>query len=134
MIKSYLKKQKIDCNKKGFFKRKILENICWPKELWESFKYLGMPNKILISNLNVMEDNKTLTFDNQSVSTVFKNFFSNLAESLLTNLLYPPDKYDLESIAHYYSSFKITYDFCLNSTSEDKVLKLKKSRSLSLLV
>lgn len=72
-----------------------------------------MPNKILISNLNVTEDNKTLTFDTQPISTVFKNFFSNLAEHYLGKLSDPPDKYDLN-------------DFCLNNTSEDKFLKLKK--------
>lgn len=72
-----------------------------------------MPNKILISNLNVTEDNKTLTFDTQPISTVFKNFFSNLAEYYLGKLSDPPDKYDLN-------------DFCLNNTSEDKFLKLKK--------
>ena len=78
-----------------------------------------MPNKTLISNFTAMEDNHT-----HSISTVFKNFFSNLAESLLTKLPNPPDKYNLESVINYYSSFTITNDFCLKKTSENKVSKI----------
>ena len=107
-----------------FFKEKISESICKPKELWESPKYLGTPNKTLISNFNAMEDNDTLTYDTQLISTVFKNVFSNLTESLPTKLPNPLDKYNLESVTSYYSSFTITYDFCLNKTSKDKALKI----------
>ena len=71
-----------------------------------------------------MEDNDTLTYDTQLISTVFKNVFSNLTESLPTKLPNPLDKYNLESVTSYYSSFTITYDFCLNKTSEDKALKI----------
>ena len=77
-----------------------------------------MPNKTLISNFNVMKDNDTLTYETHSISAVFKNFFSSLAESLLTKLPNPPDKYKLESVINYYSSLTITDDFCLNKTSE----------------
>ena len=80
-----------------------------------------MPNKTLISNINAMQDNDTLTC---SISTVFKNFFSSLAESLLIKLPNPPDKYNLESVINYYSSSTIIDDFYLNKTSENKVLKI----------
>ena len=82
-----------------------------------------MPNKTLISSFNAMEDNDTLTYDTRSISKVFKNF-SSLAESLLIKLLNPPDKYNLESVINYYSSFTIADDFSLNKTSENKVLKI----------
>ena len=36
--------------------------------------------KILISNFNIMEDKETLTYNNQSIFTILKNFFLNLAE------------------------------------------------------
>ena len=71
-----------------------------------------------------MEDNDTLTYDTRSISTVFKNFFSSLAESLLIKLPNPPDKYNLESVINYYPRFTVTNDFCLNKTSENKVLKI----------
>ena len=46
--------------KQGFFKEKISESIGKPKELWESLKFLAMPNKTLISNFNAMENNGTM--------------------------------------------------------------------------
>ena len=54
-----------------------------------SCKSLSMPNKTVISNFNVIEDNSTLTHDTCSISKIFKNF-SNLVESLLINLLKHP--------------------------------------------
>ena len=77
-----------------------------------------MSNKTLISNFSEMEDNDTLTYDICSISTIFKNF-SGLAESLLTQLPNPSDKYNLESVINYYSSLTIIYDFRLNKTSEN---------------
>ena len=128
--KELLKKAKYEAlkliatKKQAFFKEKISESIGKQRELWESFKYLGMPNKTLISKFNGMEDNDTLTYDTSSISAVFKNFFSSLAESPLIKLPNLPDKYNLESIINYYSSFTITDDFYLNRTSENKVLKI----------
>ena len=82
-----------------------------------------MPNKTLISNFNAMEDNDTLTYDTRTISKVFKNFLSSLAEFLLIKLPSPSDKYNLESVVNYYSSFTIADDFSLNKISENKVLK-----------
>ena len=82
-----------------------------------------MPNKTLISNFRAIKDNNILTYNTRSISTVFKNFVSSLAGSLLIKLPNTPDKYNLESVINYYSSFTIADDFCLNKTSENKVLK-----------
>ena len=66
-----------------------------------------------------MQDNDTLTYDAHSISTVFKNFFSSLAESFLIKLPNPLDEYNLESVINYYSSFAIADNFCLKKTSEN---------------
>ena len=110
--------------KAGFFREKISESIAKPKELWKSLKHLGMLNKSLILNFNVMEDYETLTYETQSIPTIFKNLFSNLAQSLLTKLPDLQDKYNLKSFINYYCSFTITHDFCLYETSKTKVLKI----------
>ena len=100
----------------------LKEETAWsiddPKELWESLKYLGMPNKTVISNFNVMEDNVTLIYDTRSISTFFKIFFSSLAESLFVKLPIPPDKNNLEFALNYYFTFTTPDDFCFNNTSE----------------
>ena len=103
---------------------KLSETIGKPKELWESLKALGMSNKTVIYNFNAIEENDTLTYDIRSISKILKNFFSNLAKSLLIKLPKPPDKYNLQSVIRYYSSFMISDDFCLSNTSEEKVLKI----------
>ena len=80
-----------------------------------------MANKMVISNFNAIEENDTLTYDTSSISKNFLNFFSNLAKSLLIKLPNPPDKYNLQSVIRYYSSFRISDDFYLSNTSEEKV-------------
>ena len=113
--------------KQAFFEEKLPETIGKPKELWESLKALGMPNKTVISNFNAIEKNDTLTYDTRSISKIFKNFFSKLAKSLLIKPPNPPDNYNLQSVVRYYSSFTISDDFCLSNTSEEKVLKIMKN-------
>ena len=61
---------------------KLSETIGKPKELWESLKSLGMPNKTVISNFNAIEQDNILTHDTRSIPKTIKNVFSNLAESL----------------------------------------------------
>ena len=114
----------ITIKNQAFFKETLSETIGKPKELWESLKSLGMPNKTVISNFKAIEQDNTLTHDTRSISKIFKNFFSNLAESVLSKLPKPTDKYNPELVIQYYSSFAITADFCLVGTAERQVLKI----------
>ena len=95
----------ITTKKQAFCKEKLSETISKPKEIWESLKSLGMPNKTGISNFNAIEEGNTLTHDTRSISKIFKNFFSNLV-------------LQLQNLVLYYSSFAITADFCLVDTIE----------------
>ena len=128
--KELYKEAKYDASKlittknQAFFKEKLSETTGKPKELWESLKSLGMPNKTVISNFEAIEQDNTLTRDTRSISKMFKNFFSNLAESLLSKLPKPTDKYNPELVIQYYSSFAITADFCLVGIAEKQVLKI----------
>ena len=114
----------ITTKKQVFFKEKLLEAIGKPKELWESPKSLGMPNKTVISNFNAIEQDNTLTHDTRLISKIFKNLFSNLVDSLFIKLSKPLDRYNLKSVIQYCSSFAITADFCLVSTTEKQVLEI----------
>ena len=76
----------ITVKKLAFFDDKLSECIGKPKELWETLKFLGMPKKTLISNFNAIESNNALTFDKKTIAKFIKDFFSNLAESLLIKL------------------------------------------------
>ena len=62
-----------------------------------------------------------------SFSLTFPRFLRISKNRLSTSLTKPPntpDKYNLESVINYYSSFTITDDFFWNNTSEDKALKI----------
>ena len=59
-----------------------------------------------------------LTFDKITIVKIFKDFFSNLAESLLIKLPNAPNRYDIESVFQYYSKFIIEKPFHLSDTSE----------------
>ena len=80
--KELYKKAKYDAAKliatkeQAFFKE-LSETIGKPKELWESLRSLGMPNKTVISNFNLIEEANTLTYNTHSISKIFKHFFSN---------------------------------------------------------
>ena len=41
-----------------------------------------MPNEIVISNFNAIEENDTMPYDTRLTSKILKNLFSNLAKSL----------------------------------------------------
>ena len=90
-----------------------------------------MPNKTVISNFNAIKENDILTYDTVSIFRIFQNLFSNLAKSLLIKLPNPPDKYNLQPVFRYYSSFTISDDFYLSNTSQEKVLKIMTSTESS---
>ena len=48
--------------------------------------------KTLVSNFNALESNNALTIDKKTTANIFKDFFSNLAESLLIKLPNAPHK------------------------------------------
>ena len=65
------------------------------------------------------------------MSNVFKDFFSNLAESFLAKLPDPSNKYNLESVFFYYSNFAIPEIFHIKSTLEEKIFKIMENIEIS---
>ena len=106
--KELYKKAKCDAQKllaakkQVFFDEKLSESVGKPKDLWTTLKSLGIPKKTAVSNFNAIDNNKSLTYDIKTMSKVFKDFFSNLAESFLSKLPDPSNKYNLESVFLYY--------------------------------
>ena len=60
----------------------------------------------------------------KSVAQTFAKFYSNLAESLLKNLPNSPNKFDINSVHHYYKNIELKDNFNLNLTTEKKVVKV----------
>ena len=118
-------------NKQAFFDEKLSENIGKPKELWSTLKSLGMLKKTVFSNFNAIDNNKSLKYNIKTMSNVFKDFFSNLAESFLAKLPDPSNKYNLEYIFLDHSNFAIPEVFHIKSTSEEKVFRIMKNIEIS---
>ena len=60
----------------------------------------------------------------KSVAQPFTKFYSNLAESLLKNILNSPNKFDINSVHQYYKNIELKDNFNLNLTTEKKVLEV----------
>ena len=107
-----------------FFDEELSESVGKPKDLWNTLKSFGIPKKTAVSNFNAIDNNKSLTYDIKTMSKVFKDFFLNLAESFLSKLPDPSNKYNLESVFLYYWNLAIPEVFQIKSTSEEKVFKI----------
>ena len=117
--------------KQAFFDEKLSESLGKPKELWNTLKSLGMPKKMVVSNFNAIDDNKSLTYDIKTMSKVFKDFFSDLAKSFLDKLPDPSNKYNLESVFLYYSNFAVPEFFHIKCTSEANLFKIMENIEIS---
>ena len=82
-----------------------------------------MPKNTVVSNFNAIDD-KSLTYDIKAMSNVFKDFFSNVAKSLIDKLPDPSNKYNLESVFLYYLTFVIPELFHIKNTTLEKVFKI----------
>ena len=92
--------QKLICTKKkAYFESKLTENIGKPKELWNCLKSLGLKFESSISNINCLENDKSVNFDVKDIAKDFSAYFSNLAENLASKLLNPSTKYGVLPVA-----------------------------------
>ena len=100
------------------------ENIGKPKELWNCLKSLGLKFESSISNINCLENDKSVNFDIKDIAKTFSAFFSNLVENLLGKLPNPSNKYGVLSVAQYCSHLGLTKKFELLPTEKDYILKI----------
>ena len=82
-----------------------------------------MPKNTVVSKFNAIDD-KSLTYDIKAMSNVFKDFFSNVAKSLIDKLPDPSNKYNLESVFLYYLTFVIPELFHIKNITLEKVFKI----------
>ena len=121
-VRNIIKKKK-----KDFFENKITENIGKPKELWKSLKGLGLQTKSnTTTKFCLKKNNNNNIFDPKQVANIFKDFFSNLANKLVSKLPAPPNKYGKTYFASYYENLNIESDFDLQKIDERTVLNILK--------
>ena len=89
----------IRTRKKAYFESKLTENIGKPKDLWNCLKSLGLKFASSISNINCLENDKSVNFDVKDIAKYFSAYFSDVAKNLVTKLPNPSNKYDVFSVA-----------------------------------
>ena len=116
----------IKIKKKRFFEDKLTENIGKPKELWKTIKSLGLQNKSNpVSNVCLKQKDENV-FDPKQTANMFKDFFSSLADKLVSKLPKPSNKYGERYVSSYYENLNIGSSFDLNTVEEESVKKILK--------
>ena len=108
-----------------FCPEKLRENVGKSKNLWKALKSLGLTSKITpVSKISLKDEEKY--DDAKANNTCFKNFYANFILNLVHQLLYAPNKFNLDSLWAYYKRFLNTENqkFTFSSISKDEVLKL----------
>ena len=102
------------------------ENIGKPKELWKTLKSLGLPSKKAPTSKICLKTNDTINFDDSTNASIFKNFYSNLAENLVSKLPTAPKRFETSSLKSYYEkNAKLpSSKFKLAQVSKEHILEI----------
>ena len=109
--------------KKQYLEEKLSENIAKPKELWQTLKSLGLPNK-KNSPSNMFLKNKTdLLFDSLSVTKTLKKYYSSSAENLVLKLAKPLNNFGIQSVNNYYKNCNVKERLLFGKIESDRYSK-----------
>ena len=108
----------IKSKKCDFVKNQLKTNIAKPSKLWKVLKSLGLSSKCDSSKI-CLKENGTAHFEPKETSTIFKNFYENLAQSLVDVLPKPPNIFNMNTTKAYYDQFSI--ESTLNLESVDPI-------------
>ena len=96
----------IKTKKCDFVKNQLKANIAKPSKLWKVLKSLGLSAKCDNSKI-CLKNNCTAYFEPKETSSIFKNFYENLAQSLVDILPESPNVFDMNTTKAYYEQFNI---------------------------
>ena len=85
-----------------YLEEKLSEDIAKQKELWQTLKQLGLPNKKNSPSNTCLKNKNGLLFDSMSIAEIFKKYYSSLAENLVLKLPKPLNNFGIQSVKNYY--------------------------------
>ena len=91
--------QNLIAKKKEFFENKLKECIRKPKDLRKGIKSFELPNKSGGRVVGALAKKQILKHDTKSILKSFKNFYSDMAGSLLVKLPKPPNQYTFNFVS-----------------------------------
>ena len=71
------------------------ENLAKPKQLWQTLKLLGLPNKKNYPSNICLKNKNGLSFDSLTTAETFNKYYSSLAENLVLKLPKPPNNFEI---------------------------------------
>ena len=74
--------------KREFYETNLRQKINKPKELWKTLKSMGLPSKAVTASNICLEDKNEIVFNATKNCSIFKNYFSSLAQNLVFKLLF----------------------------------------------
>ena len=128
-MKKITKKLKKNRKKKReFYETNLRQKINKPKELWKILKSMGLPSQAVTASNICLKDKNQIVFNAIKNCSTFKNYFSSLAQNLLSNLPLSPNIFTESKIASYYNNDVVSKDlnFQLLETSPEKISSILK--------
>ena len=96
-----------------------------PSKLWKVLKSIGLPsNTNNATKVCLKDENNALLFEPKETCNVFKNFYENLAQSLVEKLPPAPNKFNLDTTKVFYEGLNILNVFKLQEVDQASILKM----------
>ena len=99
--------QKLIKKRNNFHKINLEQKINNPKELWKTLKSMGLPSKVPSASKICLKDINKTVFNDTKYCSIFKSFFSNLAQNLVSKLPPSPNVFTESKVASYYNDINI---------------------------
>ena len=124
--------QKISKKKKRhFYEINLKQKINKPRELWKTLKSMGLPFKAASASSICLKDRNEIVFNDTKNCSIFKSFFSNLAQNLVSKLPPSPNVFTESKVASYYDDIKFKdLNFEFSETSAEKILNILRFKSI----
>ena len=114
--------------KQNFHEINLKQKLHKLKQLWKTLKYMGLSSKAA-SALNIcLKDKNKIFYNNTKNSSIFKSFFSNLAQNLVSKLPPSPNAFTESKVAWYYDNIKFKdLNFNFSEISPEIILNILES-------
>ena len=100
-------KKLVSKKKREYVKEQISANIAKPSKLWKTLKSIGLPTKTKGQSKICLNENGEMKYEGKETSRIFKEFYENLAESLVGQLPPAKNKFNKDTTRTFYESFNI---------------------------
>ena len=96
--------------KREFYETNLRQKINKPRELWKTLKSMGLPSKAVTASNICLKDKNQIVFNDIKNCSIFKNYFSILAQNLVSKLPLSPNIFTESKITSYYNNNVVSKD------------------------